>query len=840
MLKPGSRIREYEILGTIGSGGMAAVYRARHTLLQCERAIKVIQNTLQDDSIITERFIREARILSEIEHPNLVRLHEFGVLEDGPFFMVLELVEGETVLQRIRRLGRISIVPAAKIIQEAAQGLAAAHKKGIVHRDISPDNLMIVSLEEGEERTKVIDFGIAKALVEGRASGTTTGMFVGKPEYCSPEQCGLDIGEEEIDKRSDIYSLGITLYHMVSGQLPFFSPTPQGYMYKHLTQPPKSLTEVFPGEKWAVPVDAVLARALAKNREERFPCMEDFLLALQEADEVVRSALLDSPERKPQTRELQIGELFAQRYRIDKKLGQGGMGAVYKAVDTELQVPVALKLLKQGFIRSSNTLERFKREVVTARKVAHVNVCRLFDIGQFQGVHYVTMEYVEGTTLSQAVRNRSKSDLAGGLPIVAQILSALESIHQAGVVHRDLKPENIMIGNNGRVCIMDFGISLAPEMQRMTETGMLVGTPHYMAPEHMTTGICDQRSDLYSVGVILFEMFTGRRPFEGNTPMNVILAHVHTPIPDPAAFAPEIPPALQAIITRALEKSPENRYQTAAQMLADIHGLEDPPATTPRVATQQQPLPLPKPAPPVEQPPNQARPVTGEIMSAKSSGLFWLGAVAVIVVLFAGVKLIVWPGGGTAPEAKHDVDISSPAAPSQPRRVQPAGSLRSDATTVPSSAQQQPPAATTPENRSLPTVTTERPEAAAARERQPDRQEHPTDGRPPVVRIEHKAIPYEPVQPDQPTGSQPVSQEVMPERKERCATLTRQAELSVRLHRFKEAQSKLDQARLLGVGELRTEIDRVQDFLNSERSKTQEEIEKSTPYKLDGEKHQPS
>lgn len=299
-LQAGARVREYEILDLVGRGGMGAVYKARHIYLDKIRAIKFIHSTLAVDPDFVERFIREARVLSELNHPNLVRLYEFGTLEQNTFFMVLEFVHGESLLNRIRRKERLSLEEAVPIVRDAALGLQSAHELGIVHRDISPDNLLLVRTHDGAEATKVIDFGIAKPLLETQQVTTTT-FFLGKPEYCSPEQTGMLREGETIDHRSDIYSLAVTFYHAISGKLPFYSPTPQGYLLKHAMEEPQSiLTHFAPGE---VPqeLDRFLRKSLAKRRDDRFSSMKDFVDELDHVarvlKEVQRTVALADPQR---------------------------------------------------------------------------------------------------------------------------------------------------------------------------------------------------------------------------------------------------------------------------------------------------------------------------------------------------------------------------------------------------------------------------------------------------------------------------------------------------------------------------------------------------------------
>lgn len=273
--KAGSKIREYEIVELIGHGGMGAVYKARHLYLNKIRAIKVINTVLAEESKYVERFVREARILSELNHPNLVRLFEFGTLEDGNFFMVMEFVNGESIRDKLQRNTKLPIEQAIHITVEAASGLHSAHELGIIHRDISPDNILLVRDSHGNEMTKVIDFGIAKPLME-ESRFTATNIFIGKPQYCSPEQSGVNMEITGIDCRSDIYSLAVTFYQMISGQLPFSSATPQGYLLKHATEPPQPISSHFAPGEISADLERVIGTALNKKPGDRFSTMKEF------------------------------------------------------------------------------------------------------------------------------------------------------------------------------------------------------------------------------------------------------------------------------------------------------------------------------------------------------------------------------------------------------------------------------------------------------------------------------------------------------------------------------------------------------------------------------------
>ncbi|MEW6368142.1 MAG: protein kinase [Acidobacteriota bacterium] len=570
----GTRIREYEILDQIGRGGMGAVYRARHVYLDEERAIKVIQSRLAGDKDFVERFIREAKILTKLRHPNLVQLFEFGTLEEDVFFMVLEFIRGEGVLQRIQRLTRIPIGESIRIVREAAQGLHSAHQRGIIHRDISPDNLLLVKDDLGNETTKVIDFGIAKPMFEGTRHFTMTGAFIGKPQYCSPEQCGMLEEGEEIDRRSDIYSLAITFYQMLVGKLPFYSTSPQGYIVKQVNETPKPPSTHFGAGEFPVALDQIILKALAKDRKQRHSTLEEFIRELDQVDQREASTIVRTVAARPPGADLQPGETFSRRYLIEKKLGEGGMGTVYKAIDKILEVSVALKIMSPKIVHDEKAVERFKREVLLARKVAHPNACRIYDIGESAGVHYVSMEYLDGTTLAEMLRTHGRLSADDGIPIVKQTLLALEEAHRVGVIHRDLKPQNIMVDSTGRAHIMDFGISTSAEVHRLTQTGQVVGTPHYMAPEQFEDAHIDHRADIYAMGIMMYEMFTGKLPFTASSPIAVIFLHLKSKPARPSEIVPDIPPELENIILKALEKEQQSRFQTVRELLQALEPME--------------------------------------------------------------------------------------------------------------------------------------------------------------------------------------------------------------------------------------------------------------------------
>jgi serine/threonine-protein kinase len=267
---------KYRILSRLGVGGMGEVYKVLHTHLSSIRVIKLMRSNIAADPGAHERFLREARLATKIQHPNVAALFDFSTLDDGSHYMVWEYIEGINLHELITERGPLSARYAAMLAAQALHGLEAIHRAGIVHRDVSPENLMIARDEEAAERVKIIDLGIAKSSGSSDDNKTKTGMFVGKWKYCSPEHLGMLPPGERIDGRADLYSFGIVMYEMLTGVPPFVCDTPHAYLMKHASERPKPLREVNPGTVVPPQLEAVIFRALEKDRAKRYASAREF------------------------------------------------------------------------------------------------------------------------------------------------------------------------------------------------------------------------------------------------------------------------------------------------------------------------------------------------------------------------------------------------------------------------------------------------------------------------------------------------------------------------------------------------------------------------------------
>ena len=268
---------------------------------------------------------------------------------------------------------------------------------------------------------------------------------------------------------------------------------------------------------------------------------------------------------------LTSGHLLAQRYEVLSLLGEGGMGAVYKARDVELSRMVALKVIRPDLARNRAILDRFKQELILATQVTHRNVVRIYDLGEAEGIKFITMEYVEGEDLAAILHRRVKLPPREAVAVIEQVCRALEAAHNVGVIHRDLKPQNVMWETgSGRILVMDFGLAKTLEGERMTQTGAMVGTMEYMSPEQALAGNLDQRSDIFSLGLIFYELLTGQTPFHADSALASLIKRTQERVVPVSELEKSVPPELSQIVSRCLERDVALRYQNASELLADL------------------------------------------------------------------------------------------------------------------------------------------------------------------------------------------------------------------------------------------------------------------------------
>jgi serine/threonine protein kinase len=672
----GSTISHYRILERLGGGGMGVVYKGWDQRLERYAAIKFLSPHRSSSEDFKRRFAREARTASRLEHPNICTVFETDETDDGRLFIAMAFCEGESLKRKIQR-GPLALPEALSIAAQVAAGLAAAHDKGVVHRDVKPGNVMV----GGDGRVKIVDFGIARLADETRL--TRTGDVMGTTAYIAPEQFLSD----ETDHRADLWSLGVVLYEMVTGRLPWSGGDERELIDAIVKRAPRPISTL----RLEVPeeLERVAGRALAKRPSERYQRAEELrgdllavaaLVAQPASAEPYEATVVEAPPLPPRisgpveagagappppsspppddrgspseagagggaaaagtaagsfppggagppggggppsaagaSGEVvagpprgagapsgdggpsgtgspgqglesgqrrpgggMIGRIVAH-YRILAALGGGGMGVVYQAQDLSLERVVALKFLPPELTRDPDAKARFLQEARAASALDHPNICTIHEVGETdEGQLYLAMACYDGETLKQRLL-RGRLPIDEALDAAQQIARGLVKAHRHGIVHRDIKPANLMITTDEIVKILDFGIAKLVGAAGLTRIGSSLGTPGYMSPEQARGDEVDPRTDVWSLGAVLYEMVTGRRPFRGDNDQAVLYA-LFNQQPDPVEqLLPDAPPELVQILGRLLEKDPDRRYPTAAAVLADLRALYGPVTAT--------------------------------------------------------------------------------------------------------------------------------------------------------------------------------------------------------------------------------------------------------------------
>jgi serine/threonine protein kinase len=762
---------EYRLEALLGQGGMARVYRGFDVRLKRRVAIKVIDAPFRTDPDYVARFEREAQAIAQLKHPHIVGVYRSGEA-NGLLYIAMEYIEGadlEAVLADYRQDQQLMPFDhVGQIIQPICLALDYAHSQGVIHRDVKPSNIML----DKQGRPILTDFGLA--LLDNK----TRGEIFGTPHYMAPEQVFSSAGAVP---QSDLYSLGVILYEIFTGKLPFEADHPHEVATLHLTEPPLPPRQLRPD--LSPELEAVILKALTKAPEGRYPtglaladALDQVLAGVEDKiaqpgravipttdtppdaslasssppaeavvsdqpqakkgqvittryllknirallieltallnEEELRQLYVDLPDFRPVHHQLtrsngkaeiidrlleyaeqtlQLDELLAQakehnpalyekyqpyyeyvsvgrrdlvgqslgKYHLVERLGQGGMADVYKAYQPGLARFVALKVIHSHRADDVEFIERFEREAIAVASLHHPHIVQVFDFAREDDLYYMVMEFIAGPTLETELKGYKERQalmpLAEIVTIFQGLASAIDYAHSRKVIHRDLKPGNIMFTPRRRVVLTDFGIARVMTVPSYTTKNAVMGTPAYMSPEQAQGEAVDGRSDIYSLGVVLYELVTGRVPFEGDNPIAIVLKRVSESWSSPSSVNPNLPRSVEQVILKAMQKNPADRYQTAGEMAQALQRADDPRALAHKVegSTPEIEMKLPSADPAGPEWLRQLGKAAGGLAQLSNTGQVALGGQNVVQI-------------GTISGGQVSVGSSSSSQPSEP------------------------------------------------------------------------------------------------------------------------------------------------------------------------------
>ena len=591
----------YRIHSLIARGGMGAVYRAEHLSLGLACVVKVItvQEVGVDEHRFLERFAREATLTAQLRHPNTVQVFDCGQTPDGIHFLAMELLEGQTLSQAIRASGPFAAARFFRVAKQLTAGVKAAHDVGIVHRDLKPGNIFLLQTRDGDEIVKVLDFGVAKPIQGEVLALTRPGTVMGTPKYMAPEQ----IMGSPVDARADVYALGVIFFELLVGRVPFAASADVDVMAAHVREPVPSMASVRADAMIPDALEQLVRRMLIKDPQHRIAHLAEVFASLSEleaiycggtgaqgvvapsrvsqpVDDATRPSRAQGappvvaepatvPSRGQSTAPepaFGVGSLLADRFRIDGRLGEGQSGIVYAGTNEKTGRKVAVKVLHASG-EDPQAVVRCMREARSASQVAHPNIVEVYDVGTVEGRPYVVMERLAGGPLTKALESTAirRAELLSSL---VPAMRGLAASHAAGIAHSDLKPSDLIVGpvpgGRTRVTVIDFGVArLIDEPHlRMTRAASKSALPFYAAPEQLRRQPQDHRVDIYAMGVIAYEVVTGRRAFEGRNYGDVAIDIATREVTSPHELEPQIPVELSNAIMKAFARDPSARFQT--------------------------------------------------------------------------------------------------------------------------------------------------------------------------------------------------------------------------------------------------------------------------------------
>jgi eukaryotic-like serine/threonine-protein kinase len=568
MLRTGETLDgRYEIGELLAAGGMGEVYRARRVLLGDEVVIKVIRTAGGDADRMRERFMRESQLCAKLRHPNIVTILDFAIAADGQPYLVMEYLNGPSLRELLAKGGPMPVGDVQLIVGPLCGALRLAHDAGVVHRDLKPGNIVSHRFESGEVVFKVIDFGLA-SLREGTDDQLPVGdEFMGTVVYASPEQ----LEAQPLDARTDIYSLGIVVFEMLTGRPPFEASSALGVVTKQLCDAPPALSQVHsPVPGW---LDDAVGKALAKDPAERWQTMADFARALTPGN-----GGSGPPEGARAVSALE------GKYDIGPVIAAGRLGSqVHLATHRALALPVAIRLLRRQEGHDWEAVRaRFLREA-RGLQVSHPSVIQVRDFGEERDMLYIVTDMIDGPSLLRVIQEEAPLAWERVHRLGTQLIDATVAAHRRNVLVCGLNPGIIRMTTDEegeRLLISTGGISQVQELLASLSDSALRGGDlgsaemPYIAPEVLSGRPADVRSDIFTIGALLFEMATGRAPFAGRALPELLGAMLGAEAPDPRVVHPGVPSTGGACLLQCLARDPAARFATAAALRAAWRSAE--------------------------------------------------------------------------------------------------------------------------------------------------------------------------------------------------------------------------------------------------------------------------
>jgi serine/threonine protein kinase len=650
----------FEVLEKLGGGAVSDVYRVRATATQQQQVLKLLRPELLSDADIVGRFLDEAKICQSLDHPNIVKHLGVSRTPTGGYYIVTRYVQGEDLAHYLKENGPLTADRWLGLAHPLLDALTHIHQRGIVHRDLKPSNILLAGgIDAG--RPMLIDFGVAR--FEGHRVATQAGLVLTTPEYTAPEL----IDGQRPDVRTDLYAFGITMFESLVGHPPFTDSEPTRLLEMHRDAAPGPLPT------GAAALEPVVQRCLAKKPADRFQSAHEVKAALREAAGLLGTTHISAPNGVaplPLTTPaygLAVGNVLGN-YKVERLLGEGGMGQVFLGTHVRLGRQVAIKILRPEHAGRRDVVARFFQEARSVNQINHEHIVDVHDFVEDTGPDgeqraYCIMELLAGKTVRE-VLDEGPLPLGRTLRVVRQITDSLIAAHRLGIVHRDIKPENIFLtqrsGVQDFVKVLDFGMakflqSVGELNEARTLQGVIIGTPAYMAPEQINGKATDARTDVYALGVVLYELLTSKTPFDAPAVMPLFMKICGEPAPAlgaTTAAGEPIPPALASLVARCLEKQPATRPQTMVEVSEILASLSP--------ATLTPPGGLPA-APPSPVPPR----VASQELLARAFGKRkpWvpIGIAAAVVILAGGAVALVRGRPAEAPPPQPVAVVAAPA-----------------------------------------------------------------------------------------------------------------------------------------------------------------------------------